>query len=1094
MRLHKTEAVSVLVAALGALVFATPLMAQTGTVTGTARNAQTGQPVFGAQVVVEGTNIGTLSRADGRFTLSRVPVGEQSIRVEVIGYETLTQSVSVSEGETVTLDLQLESRAVALSEIVVTGAIGATERAKLPFTVDQIQGDDLPVSQPNFATAIRSKVAGATVVQGSGRPGAAPSVLLRGATSISASGRSQEPLYIVDGVILGSSVVDVDALDIDNIEIVKGAAASSLYGSRAANGVVVITTRRGGDFDDGEVRYTARSNFGLNELEGEYPLLQHHFWQMDEGQTSFVRGDGTPCTFRGSPGWDPNNECPGNMPLAGQKAGEFGGDSPSQWNTFATNPWPGGTFSHVDQFFDGGNFLENYISASGRQGATNFHVSVSQMDDEGPMLGQEGFIRRNFRLNLDQVIRPDLNVSASAFYSNSEQAGFPEGSGNPVFDLTRMMAGVDLTSCEPGVGEESCLDDPENLLLDVNPTNAESPNPLYTLLVRETETARSRVLASGNVRYSPRSWLDIDGDVSYDRLDIETNDFRPVGFRTLSPSNNNLGTLSIGNTTREALNGSVTASLSYNLTDQIRNRTRLRYLYEQQDIQGNSAGGFEFGVAEVPTLGNLNQDNVTASSSQQRIVADGYFFITNFDIADRYIIDALVRNDGSSLFGADERRHWYGRIAGAWRMAQEPWFNVDAIDEMKLRYSFGTAGGRPNFTAQFETFSVAGGVITPISLGNRDLKPEHSAEHEMGVDLSFAQRFDASLTYARTETEDQILTVPLPAYTGFSSRVMNVGTLESQTWEASLGARLVQTPDFSWTARALYDQTRSVITQLDVASFRFGVPGQNMGNVFVAREGERLGTFYGPTPAKSCDDLPAGFTAGCDEFVVDENGYLVWVGPNGSLSDQAWGTGSPDFLNWGTPFAGVCEEDRTGAGNDFCPVGNTLPDYTVSLSTNMDWRGFSVYGLIEAVQGVDVYNQPLQWGVFRDNVAFYDQSDVPESERKPIGYWRALYGGLGGLTPNGEFVEDGSFVKLREISVRYRLNADQLSGIPGLSGFNGLALSVSGRNLKTWSDYRGYDPEVGRAGGDTGSAALARVDGYNYPNFRNLTFGAELTF
>jgi len=815
---------------------------------------------------------------------------------------------------------------------------------------------------------------------------------------------------------------------------------------------------------------------------------------MNEDQTSFVRADGSTCTFRGAPGWDPDNQCPGTMPLAGQRAGEFGGASPSQWNTFATNPWPGGTFNHVEQLFDGGNFMENYVSASGRQGSTNFHVSFSQMDDEGPMLGQEGFLRRNFRLNLDQVIRPDFHVSASAFYSNSTQEGFPEGSGNPLFDLTRMMAGVDLTSCEPGVGASSCLDDPENLLLNVNPTNAESPNPLYPLLVREPFTDRSRFLASGNVQYSPRTWFDIDADVSYDRLDIESSDYRPVGFRTLSPSNLNLGTLSKGNTTREALNASLTASFRYDITNNIRNRTRLRYLYEQQDIQGNSAGGFEFGVAEVPTLGNLNQDNVTASSSSQSVLADGYFFITNFDIHDRYIIDALIRNDGSSLFGADERRHTYGRIAGAWRMAQEDWFDVNWMDEFKLRYSFGTAGGRPSFTAQYETFSVAAGVITPISLGNRDLKPEHSAEHEMGIDMAFAQRFDGSITYARTDTENQILTVPLPAFTGFSSRVMNVGTLQSQTWEASLGAQLVQRPDFSWSARLLYDQTASTITELDVASFRFGVGGQNMGNVFVAREGEKLGTFYGPIPAKSCADLPAGFTSSCSEFVVDQNGYLVWVGEGGSLSDNAWGTQSPDFVNWGTPFAGECEEDRTGAGNNFCPVGNTLPDYTISLSNNLDWRGFSFYGLIESVRGVDVYNQPLQWSVFRDNVSLFDQSEVPMDERKPIGYWRALYGGLGGLTPNGEFVEDGSFTKLRELSVRYRLTGDQLGNVPGLSGFSGLVFSATGRNLYTWSDYRGYDPEVGRAGGDTGSAALARVDGYNYPNFRTFTFGVELTF
>jgi TonB-linked SusC/RagA family outer membrane protein len=1097
MRLLRTDAAAALVVALGALLFAEPILAQeTGTVTGTVRS-ETGAPVFAANVDAQGTGIRSFTQQDGRYTLLRVPVGEQTIRVRVMGFAPATQSAVVRAGEVTTVDITLTPQAVALSEVVVTGAIGATERAKLPFTVDQLRAEDMPVTQPNIGTAIRAKVPGAQVVQGSGRPGAAPSVLLRGATSISASGRDQEPLYIVDGVILGSSVVDIDALDIESIEIVKGAAAASLYGSRAANGVVVISTQRGSGFADGQVRYTARSSVGISDIEGEFPLLKHHFWRMNADQTSFVRANGTECTFRGTPGWDPGNLCPGVMPLSGQAAGQFGGAAPSQWNTFATNPWPGGTFDHVDRFFDGGLFQEHYVAASGRQGATNFHVSFSRQDDEGVMLGQEGFRRNNFRLNLDQVVRPNVQVSASAFYSRSIQEGFPEGSGNPVFGLTRMMAGVDLTGCEPEGGvvpAGSCLDDPDRLLLDVNPTNTESPNPLYELLVRQTETERSRMLASANVRYTPRAWADFDADVSYDRLEIEGSDLFPLGYRTLSPANVNQGQLGIGNETREALNASLTASFRYDFSDNIVNRTRLRYLYERQDITGNSAGGFGFGVADVPTLSNLNQSNVTAGSFEQTVIADGYFIITNFDISDRYIIDALIRNDGSSLFGADERRHWYGRIAGAWRMGQEDWFDVPSIDELKLRYSYGTAGGRPNFAAQYETFSVAGGTIVPISLGNRDLKPEQAAEHEMGLDMGFAQRFDLTLTYARTDVDNQILSVPLPAYTGFSSRVMNVGSLRSQTWEASLGARLYQTPDFSWSARILYDQTRSVITQLDVPQFRYGVPGQNMGNVFVAREGERIGTFYGPIPARSCSDLPTSIAAPCSEFVVDQNGYLVWVGAGGSLSDNAWGTTSPDFLPWGTPFAGECAEDRTGAGRSFCPVGNTMPDYTVTFSTNVDWRGFSFYGLIDAVQGFDVWNQPLSWGLFRDNVGFMDQTGVPEADRKPIGYWRALYGGLGGLVANGEFVEDASFVKLRELSLRYRLTADQLSGVPGLGGFAGMAFSVSGRNLMTWSDYRGYDPEVGRAGGATGSAALARVDGFNYPNFRTWTFGLELTF
>jgi TonB-linked SusC/RagA family outer membrane protein len=1098
MRLLRTDAAAALVVALGALLFAEPILAQqTGTVTGTVRS-ETGAPVFAANVDAQGTGIRSFSQQDGRYTLLRVPVGEQTIRARVMGFAPATVTVMVRANEVVTADLSLTPQAVALSEVVVTGAIGATERAKLPFTVDQLRAEDMPVTHVNFASALRAKVPGATVVQGSGRPGAAPSILLRGATSIGATGRSQEPLYIVDGVILGASVVDIDALDIETIEIVKGAAAASLYGSRAANGVVVITTQRGTGFADGQVRYTARSTLGLADLEGEFPLLNSHFWALGPDGRFIDGGTQQPCDFRGAPGWNPNEECSSNMQANGTNA----------WNTYANNPWPNGTFDHVDRFYDGGVFQEYYVAASGRQGATNFHVSFSRTNDQGPMLGQDGFKRNNFRLNLDQVVRPNVQVSASAFYSRSVQESFGEGSGNPVFGLTRMPAGVDLTACEPlpdpnnpGVmlsQPGSCLDRPQQLLLNVNPTNIESANPLYELLARKGELARGRFLASTNLRYSPRVWADIDADISYDRLDTESSDYRPKGFRTIDPGTLNEGTLGIGNQTIEAINASLTASFRHDFSDGIVNRTRVRYLYEQSDDVSNSTSGREFGVVDVPTLGNLNSETLSSGSGQQTVVADGYFLITNFDIYDRYIIDALVRNDGSSLFGADERRHWYGRIAGAWRMAQEDWFDIPAIDEFKLRYSYGTAGGRPAFAAQYETFSVSGGTIIPVNLGNRDLKPEQSAEHEMGFDLSLYNRIDLSLTYAQTDTENQILSVPLPAFTGFSSQVLNVGTLTSKTWEASLGAVLMQTPDLTWSARVLYDQTRSIITELNRPDFRFGVGGQNMGNVFLAREGERMGTFYGPIPARSCADLPQGMS--CDGFVTDSNGYLVWVGVGGSLSDNAWGTssgltdGRGSAINWGAPIAGECTDASSGERTNFCNIGNTMPDHSVSFSSNLDWRGLSLYGLIEAVRGFDVWNQPLSWALFRRNIDMMDQTGIPEAQQRPIGYYDNLYGGLGGLVPNGEFVEDGSFVKLRELSLRYRLSADQLSNVPGLSGFGGLAFSVSGRNLKTWSDYRGYDPEVGRTGGSVGSAAIARVDGFNYPNFRTWTFGVEVNF
>jgi hypothetical protein len=337
--------------------------------------------------------------------------------------------------------------------------------------------------------------------------------------------------------------------------------------------------------------------------------------------------------------------------------------------------------------------------------------------------------------------------------------------------------------------------------------------------------------------------------------------------------------------------------------------------------------------------------------------------------------------------------------------------------------------------------------------------------------------------------------VPQPSFTGFSTQWRNAGTLESRTYEATLDFRLLETTDLNWSAKLLYDNTVSEISELSVPAFTYGVGGQGLGTVFYAREGEEVGNFYGIKYAKSCADLPADVP--CDGFAVDDYGYLVWIGQGGSLSSPQWGTDGPAVLGrtlkWGTPFQGVCIDRTTGEETTFCQVGNSIPDYNLGLATTLTWKGLSVYALLSRSSTFDIYNQPLQWGTFRRLTGIFDQSNVPEAQRKPVGYFDAWYG-VSSLNPSNIFVEDGTFTKLREVAVSYRFGRDLIDRIPGLNRFNSIGLNLVGRNLFTWTDYRGYDPDLGEGGGDTGSAAVARVDGYNYPNFRTFTAAIEFIF
>jgi TonB-linked SusC/RagA family outer membrane protein len=1064
---------SVKAAALAALALAlvgvAPAAAQdTGTVRGVVMDATTSRPLPSAQVFIEGTQLGTLTDQQGRYTIQNVPVGTHTVSVQLIGYTATPRAVTVQPGQIHTVNFQVEDEALLLQEVVVTGVVGATARARVPFTVDQVRSEDMPVPAVSAGGMLQGKVAGAQIVS-SGRPGAGHSILLRGPTSLNASGRGQGPMIIVDGVILGESMVDIGGLDIESMEVVKGAAAASLYGSRAAAGVVNITTRTGRGLVGDQVNYSLRSELGRNELPNRLGLTQHHHYKLSgDPAKPFVDATGTNFAFGD------------RLPSGALRVPVISGTN--IWNTFQDQAWPEGPFDHVGTFFENGVFQQHQISATGRAGAMNFHAAASAVDEGGVVWNQPGYQRQSFRLNVDQGIGEQLQISGRSFFSRSNSGQFPESQGNPLFNLTRMPAGVDITRLD-SLGEYNIRPMP----------GQENDNPLEELAKREYTDERDRFLGSANLRWSPVVWFDMDLNASYDRASQLWEDFYPVGYQTARVNTTvNNGHLFRAHTQTDALNTSITGTVRRNLGDNLAARFQGRYLYEAQDYDRFDTWGSDFAIRGLRTLQATRAEHGRFMQLTS-VRSEGFFGIMNLDYAGRYITDMLIRRDGSSLFGEAERWQTYYRLAGTWRIAEEPWWNMPSVNEFRLRYSVGTAGGRPNFFAQYETYNVSTtGLVTPQVLGNPNLKPEHVTEHEFGAELGLLNRFTATATYARSTAEDQILQVPLPAISGWVSTWRNAGTLASNTLELGLTADILQGP-VGWTSRLLFDRTRQEITQLNVPPFTYGISTiQGLENVFYMRQGEAVGTIYGHRFATSCADLPTGWESRCGEFATNDDGYFVWVGQGGNLSNPAWGTFNPEtagaeVLWWGTPFA-----SHDADGNTFMPIGNTTPDFRWSLGNTFTHRGFRLYALLDAERGFDVYNLPRHWMTFQLYSQEGDQAGLPQDQKKPIGYYANLYRNL---TPkNSHFVEDGSYVKLREVSLGYRLDGTQLAGIPGINNFSGIGLSLTGRNLVTWTNYQGYDPEVGVAGGLLGSAALNRFDGFSYPNFRTWTMAVELNF
>jgi TonB-linked SusC/RagA family outer membrane protein len=1050
-----------LVSLVGGLV--PPLSAQqVGTVTGAVVDSGSGQPIAGAQVYLPGLQLGALSNAQGRFLIVNVPVGRREIRAELIGRQTASQTVDVQAGQAAQVSFLLESRAISLEGVVVTGVAAATPRTQLAFTVERVKVDqNLVAASLNVGSMIQGKMAGAKIIQANAQPGEAPSIQLRGPKSIMGS---QDPLIIVDGVISRGSLADIDPNDIESIEIVKGAAAASLYGSRAQAGVLEITTKRGVGLGQGRTEFTLRNTFQRNDIEHVMPMALTHEFRMNAAGTAFVDRNGRDVAL-------PNR--------VSSYALDDGGNGTNQSTTFKDNPYPSGL--NVDnpyrQLTRPNSAYSTFFAVSSNQGDTQYRISGRYQRDKGIVAFHDGAKQVNFRANVDQRISDKLSFSLSSYLTNLNQdVSVTNDARGSAFDAIDEFSAVSTFFDRDESGELTVVGDPVRL----------GSNPLYALELNTNTRSTQRVMIGLDASYQPFSWLTIDGNFSFDRDDRTDTDIVPAGFKRIE-NTPLLGSMEVNQFLRRDINASVTASIAHSFGE-LATRTRLRVLEENGLNKQHRMGASNFAVTGVPRLALLT-GTVAIDSNQQQIVSEGFFAITALTYKDRYVVDVLGRRDGSSLFGADERWQNYYRVSAAWRMAAESWWPFPPITEFKPRYSMGTAGSRPGFNFQYQTYAVAQGRIVPQILGNSQLKPELSTERELGVDAVLADRFSVQANYVRSRVDDQLLPVPMSSSLGFESQWQNAGTVESTTWEGVLEMSFVERSDLLWTGRLNVDRTTQRITRLGVPPFEIvnrRLASANHNRIIV-KEGEALGTFYGFKWATSCAvDLPTG--TDCGQFQLNDDGLLVYVGRGNDYRDgqkkQLWGTVATVNgvgYTWGLPIRSIVD-------NQFTRIGGSQTDLNVSFAQDLSYRKFGANLVLDAEFGGNIYDQSRQWGS-RTSVASIDQRNKPEELKKPLIYYGAvsLYAAN---ARNDFFIEDATYIKLRELSLHYTLNEQDLLAF---LGFSRATINLTGRNLHTFTSYVGPDPEVGLASLG-GSAAVGRVDEYFYPNYRSFGIDVELVF
>lgn len=1009
---------------------------QDARVLGVVTDAATEAPIPGAEVSLSGTRMNAVAGADGRFVITGVPAGTYTLEVRSVGYAPVQERDVRVGSEDVVVDIVMESSAIHLEDLIVTGVVDPISEAKIPFSVGTVSSEDLPVPLGDATAMITGKIAGVSLLNAA-TPGGQQYIQIRTPTTISKEGA---PMYVVDGVILSdeSNPVDIDALDVESIEIVKGAAAASLYGSRAAAGVIAITTKRGSDLAEGDTRITVRSEYGANNMPKLISLNESH-WFETNAQGEFI---------------DSNGDV---VRAANQRA--------IASDRISDKAYPGSTHDNYSTFFHPGDVQAHSVSISQNRRSTNFLASFNAYRQSGVLRSHDGYERNTFRLNLDHRLSDDLSVSLTATHIRSHRDNVI---GSPFSDFMAFPPDVDL-------GERG--DDGEYLPYPDSTIN--TSNPIWRQTSRDNTSERSQSLLRGAIRYQPISWLRFDGDLGYDRADQSEENYTPVGTPTSLTGESN-GEVRRDALEADALNGSLSVSAMHRFFDRLTARVTLRGLMERQSSSSFHVSARDLFVGGIPSVG-LGQARPIVGSQQSEIRSTGYFVQAGLDYDGKYIGDLLVRRDGSSLFGPDTRWNNYYRAAFAYRLSEEPWWPMPFFDEFKLRASVGTAGGRPGFADQYETYLVSYLSATRSTLGNRRLKPSFTREVEVGADMIAFGRVGLELTYARQVSSDQIIQMPQPAVAGYRNRWENAGVIEGYSVEAAVRADLYRGKDTKWTMNLIADRSRNEITEWDRECFISGLTRHCAGY--------RRGDVHGYRFVQNADQLPAKHAGSADHFQINDDGYLVPVGAGNSWEDGLekglWGStvtiDGTDY-DWGLP---ITMQNASLDADSLVHLGSMAPDVRFGIGNTVTWKDISIYGLIDWQVGGLVHNVTRQRLYQTLRAGDVDQSGKPDSRKKPIDYYQRL--GSTGNTVIEPFIESGGFVKLRELSIRYDLSNSMMTRL-GLSGLGTERVSVAliGRNLFTRTDYSGFDPEVG--------SIFYRSDNLSYPNFRTITGSVEIVF
>jgi len=964
-----------------------------------------GSRLPGVNVVVAGTSLGTATDLEGRFSFT-IDSGTfpASLEFRFVGYRTERRAVTAQPARQ-EVNVRMTPDLLGIDEVVVTGTGGGAERRQLGNAISTV--DAAPIAESgavDLTAALSGKITGAMISQTSGSPAGSISVRLRGNSTINASA---EPLYIIDGVIVDNSsfelvtvgsggvqnrLVDLNPNDIERIEVIKGAAAAAIYGSRASNGVVQIFTKRG---QVGKPRITYTASMTSSDLRKRVRL----------------------------------NEAPY--------------DWANPFNNADTTRVRVQRYDYQDYIFRPASGTDHYVSIAGGAGTTTYFVSGSYFYNQG-IVRNADFNRGTFRLNVGQELASWAYLRSGINLTRSFANDIPTG-GPGFFDgsITTLQFVPNIVDARPTpLGEYPAIG------------AAAFGNPYEVVDRYKFSQEVNRIQANVNLTLTPMEGLTANVVGGYDTFTQTARGFKPVGT-VAQPT----GFATYADLNRTLYNVDFTATYGRTF-GVIASTTTAGATYQYEQTQSLTNAAINLGpVVETVAGGSIS----SYANPLSELAVAGAFAQQTVGYNDRLFFTVAGRMDASSAFGSETGAQFYPKVSGSYVVIDRP--VGFGLDFFRLRASFGEAGNLTGIGAyerftNYNPLSFNGqpGLIPSTALGNAGIKPERQREIEGGFEASFLRnRVGMELTYYHQAVSDLLLRRVVAPSTGASTRIENAGELENRGLEIMLRGIPVQRRDLTVNTAFLFSRNRNKVTKLNGPAFDIG--NGNFGAQW-AIEGQPLGIFYWRKYARNPDGTLLLTPQGIPQ---------AERGVQGNLSDPSTAQIRRDAN--GQP---------TGELLRFI-LGNPEPDWTGSFTSDLTYKAWSFRMQWDIAQGHSIMNWNRRnfdrhnyRGGYDYGLELMPNSNIPKGTANAAGT---------GLIAE-EYVEDGSYVKLRELSVAYTLR-------PQVPGIESVRFRLSGRNLVSFDNYSGYDPEVSIAGRSTG---VVGFDFGTVPIPRQVAFGVTFSF